>query len=68
MNKVILMGRITRDPELRTTPNGISVLSFPLRWIEDSPARTERGRQILSTVLPGVKLLNLSPNTFQREE
>ena len=30
MNKVILMGRITRDPELRSTPNGISVLSFSI--------------------------------------
>lgn len=27
-NKVILMGRLVADPELRTTPNGISVTSF----------------------------------------
>lgn len=30
MNKVILMGRLTRDPELRTTPNGVSVCSFSI--------------------------------------
>lgn len=30
MNKVILMGRLTTDPELKTTPNGISVTSFSL--------------------------------------
>ena len=30
MNKVILMGRLTSDPELKTTPNGISVTSFSL--------------------------------------
>lgn len=30
MNKVILMGRLTADPELKTTPNGISVTSFSL--------------------------------------
>ena len=30
MNKVELLGRLTRDPELRTTPNGISVLSFSI--------------------------------------
>ncbi len=30
MNKVILMGRLTRDPELRTTPNGVSVCSFTI--------------------------------------
>lgn len=30
MNKVILMGRLTRNPELKTTPNGVSVCSFTL--------------------------------------
>lgn len=30
MNKVILMGRLTRDPELRTTPNGVNVCTFSL--------------------------------------
>lgn len=30
LNKVILMGRITCDPELKQTPGGISVLSFPV--------------------------------------
>ena len=29
-NKVTLMGNLTRDPELRTTPNGQSVASFSL--------------------------------------
>jgi len=30
VNKVILMGRLTRDPELRSTPNGVSVCTFSL--------------------------------------
>ncbi len=30
LNKAILMGRLTRDPELRQTPNGISVVTFTL--------------------------------------
>lgn len=30
MNKAILMGRLTKDPELRTTQNNISVCSFTL--------------------------------------
>lgn len=30
LNKVILMGRLTADPELKTTPSGISVTSFSL--------------------------------------
>jgi single-strand DNA-binding protein len=29
-NKVVLMGNLTRDPELRTTPNGQNVASFSL--------------------------------------
>lgn len=30
MNKVILMGRLTRDPEMRTTQSGKSVVRFTL--------------------------------------
>ncbi len=30
MNKVILIGRLTRDPELRTTANNLSVATFSL--------------------------------------
>ena len=30
LNLVVLMGRLTADPELRTTPNGISVCRFTL--------------------------------------
>ncbi len=28
MNKIFIIGNLTRDPELRTTPNGVSVCSF----------------------------------------
>ncbi len=30
MNKVILIGNLTRDPETRTTPQGVSLCSFGL--------------------------------------
>ncbi|MBS3975968.1 MAG: single-stranded DNA-binding protein [Syntrophomonadaceae bacterium] len=30
LNKVILIGRLTRDPELRYTPNGVAVATFSL--------------------------------------
>lgn len=30
MNSVNLMGRLTKDPELRQTPNGVSVCSFSI--------------------------------------
>lgn len=30
LNRVVLIGRLTKDPELRYTPNGIAVTSFTL--------------------------------------
>ena len=40
MNKVILMGRLTADPELRQTPNGKSVAQFTVavnrRYVPDN--------------------------------
>lgn len=30
LNRVILIGRLTKDPELRYTPNGVAVASFVL--------------------------------------
>lgn len=30
LNKAILMGRLTADPDLRQTPNGVSVVSFSI--------------------------------------
>lgn len=30
MNKVILIGNLTKDPELKTTPSGVSVCQFTL--------------------------------------
>ena len=30
LNRVILIGRLTKDPELRYTPNGVAVTTFTL--------------------------------------
>jgi single-strand DNA-binding protein len=32
LNKVIIEGRLTADPELRQTPNGVSVCRFSVAW------------------------------------
>lgn len=42
MNTVVLIGRLTRDPELRYVPNGQPVASFTLAV--DRPYSTETGR------------------------
>jgi single-strand DNA-binding protein len=46
VNKVILVGRLTRDPEIRTTPNGQSVASFGVAtnnyWTDKSGTKQER--------------------------
>ncbi len=43
MNKAILLGRLTKDPELRTTSNGVSVCSFTLAI--DRPYKNARGER-----------------------
>ena len=35
LNKIIVMGRLTRDPELRQTPNGVNVASFSVACDRD---------------------------------
>ena len=44
LNRAILMGRLVADPELRQTPNGISVCSFTIA-IDRNYAK-DRERQI----------------------
>ena len=41
MNKIILIGNLTRDPELRTTPNGISVCDFTIA-VNDRRGRNQQ--------------------------
>ena len=36
LNHIVLMGRLTRDPELRQTQSGVSVVSFSLAVDRDS--------------------------------
>ena len=42
-NKIILGGRLTEDPELRTTPSGISVTSFTVAVNRRNAKEGEKG-------------------------
>lgn len=45
LNRVILIGRLTKDPELRYTPNGVAVAKFTLavdrRQVKDREKETD---------------------------
>ena len=45
LNKVVLAGRITADPELRQTPSGVSVLRFTLAVNRRFSRNNEQGEQ-----------------------
>lgn len=46
LNKAMIIGRLTRDPEVRTTPNGAKVASFGLatnfRWTDATGQKKEQ--------------------------
>ena len=42
MNKIFLIGNLTGDPELRTTPNGVSVCTFNIAVNRRSSSREDR--------------------------
>lgn len=43
LNRIILIGRLTRDPELRYTPNGVAVSSFTVAV--DRPFTNQQGER-----------------------
>lgn len=46
LNRATILGRLTRDPEVRTTPNGKSVATISVAtnrvWVDQSGAKQER--------------------------
>ena len=57
MNVVCLMGRLTADPEVRQTPNGISVCSFSIAV--DRFSNGERKADFIKT--PLLSLASMTP-------
>ncbi len=52
LNHIVLMGRLTRDPELRRTQSGVPVVSFSLAVDHDVPNKEtgERGVDFIDVV------------------
>jgi single-strand DNA-binding protein len=50
LNKIILMGRLTREPELRTTQSGVSVSTFTLAVERDFQRGEERQTDFIDIV------------------
>ena len=50
LNSVIIMGRLTADPELRTTPNGLSVTSFTVAVDRNYKSGDERQTDFINCV------------------
>lgn len=51
LNKVIVMGRFVRDPELRRTQNGVAVASFTVAVDRDYAANGERETDFIPCVV-----------------
>ena len=61
MNKAILVGRLTRDPELRTTPGGMAVTRFTIAVSEPFTNRNgERETNFISCSAFGRQADNIS--------
>lgn len=61
MNKALLVGRLTRDPELRTTPGGMAVTRFTIAVSEPFTNRNgERETNFINCVAWGRQADNIS--------
>ena len=67
LNHIVIMGRLTRDPELRTTQSGVSVASFTVAVDRDFGGRDggERQTDFLMSP-PGARPVSLSASISAR--
>ena len=59
LNRIILMGRLTRDPELRKTQSDTPVCSFSLAVDRDYKKDGEKKERTLLTLSRGERRRNL---------
>ena len=60
MNKVLLTGRLTRDPELRYTPNGKAVCNFTIATNRPVVRDGEKIADFINCIVWGKTAENLS--------
>ena len=55
LNKAMVIGNLTRDPEIRNTPSGLTVASFSvatnLIWTDQAGQRQDRIHGDLATII-----------------
>lgn len=66
LNRVILMGRITADPELKTTNTGVSVTSFSIAVDRNYVKQGEERKATSLTLYVGEVQRNLYAVTLER--
>lgn len=65
LNRVLLLGRLTRDPESRTTSGGTSVVAFGLA-INRSYSRKDSGERVEETCFVDVEAWGRTGETISR--
>lgn len=50
LNYIVIMGRLTKDPELRTTQSGVNVASFTIACEQDFTQNGERKADFINCV------------------
>ena len=69
LNKVILIGNLTRDPEMRYTPAGTAVCTFGLATNRESMLPVKNRREPSFTISwPGQSWLKFVPNFYSKVE
>ena len=66
LNKIFIMGRLTRDPELRRTQSGTPVTSFSLAVDRDFKSQSGEKERISSMWWRGAQRLSSLPSTLPR--